>query len=180
MAKRKAKARASVLPMPSAIAEVWLAGLGALGRAQREGRQWFDALVRQGQSLEVELRRLANAQLGQASRAASTAAQQASDRAMAAWADLNKAFQAQIERVTATVGVPKGADLNDFAKRVQAFAASMRSIAPWQRVGFAMPGAGAKNAAKRKSVKRKARTPSGAATQSRAGARRRSAAKKRR
>ena len=44
----------------STAQQIWAAGVGALARAQGEGTDMFDALVKKGMSLEAQTRKLAN------------------------------------------------------------------------------------------------------------------------
>ena len=49
--------------------QIWLAGLGAFSKTQEEGAKVFDALVKEGKSLEARTRKLAEAGVSEMGRA---------------------------------------------------------------------------------------------------------------
>jgi poly(hydroxyalkanoate) granule-associated protein len=49
--------------------QIWLAGLGAFSKTQQEGAKVFEALVKEGKSLEARTRKLAEAKVSEMGRA---------------------------------------------------------------------------------------------------------------
>ena len=49
--------------------QIWLAGLGAFSKTQEEGARVFDALVKEGKSLEARTRKIAEARVSEMGRA---------------------------------------------------------------------------------------------------------------
>ncbi|MBS0326918.1 MAG: phasin family protein, partial [Proteobacteria bacterium] len=72
--------------------QIWLAGLGAFARAQAEGRKVFDALVRQGESVESSTHRAA----ADTAHAAQARAKEMQKMAGGTWDRLEKVFEDRV------------------------------------------------------------------------------------
>lgn len=70
--------------------QVWLAGVGAFGRAQAEGTKLFETLVKEGLSLEQTTRKLAGGRVEAVRGAVETTVGQARERASDTWDRLEK------------------------------------------------------------------------------------------
>ncbi len=156
--------------------QVWLAGLGALARAQAEGGRLFETLVQEGLSLEQKTRRLAGDRVDAMRDALEQTVGQARERASGTWDRLEKVFEDRVQRALRRLEIPDRDDLSDLQARVDALDAELRRLrgasAPRKRAGDAgatstprvrkpamprkpsMPG-------KRAVAKRAARTPRG-------------------
>jgi poly(hydroxyalkanoate) granule-associated protein len=106
--------------------QVWLAGVGAFGRAQAEGSRLFEALVRDGMNVEQGARRFAGGRADQVRDAVEARVGQARERASDTWDRLEKVFEERVQRALVKLGVPGRDDLADLARRVDTLTAELR------------------------------------------------------
>ena len=136
--------------------QVWLAGVGAFGRAQAEGSKLFEALVKEGMNFEQGARRFAGGRADVMRDAVEARVGQARERASDTWDRLEKVFEDRVQRALVKLGVPGREDLSDLAQRVDTLTAELRrqrrSAAPRSAPARKAP---AKKAASRKTVARK-------------------------
>jgi poly(hydroxyalkanoate) granule-associated protein len=127
--------------------QIWLAGLGAFGKAQEEGAKVFDALVKEGKTLESRTRKFAEAGVGAVKSPFAKAAGHASAKATATWDKLEQVFEDRVARALHKLGVPTNRDIQNLAKRVEELTASV------QKLGGGKPRGAARKAAKRAAKK---------------------------
>ncbi len=146
--------------------QVWLAGVGAFGRAQAEGTKLFEALVKEGMGFEQTARRFAGGRADVVRDAVENRVVQARERATDTWDRLEKVFEDRVQRALVKLGVPGRDDLADLSRRVETLTAELRTqggaTTPRAR-GAATP---AKKAAKRVAKK----SPAAKAPAKKAGA----------
>ncbi len=106
--------------------QVWLAGVGAFGRAQAEGTKLFETLVKEGMNFEQTARRLAGGRADQVRDAVEARVGQARERASDTWDRLEKVFEDRVQRALVKLGVPGREDGADLAARVDALPAELR------------------------------------------------------
>ncbi|MEP6634201.1 MAG: phasin family protein, partial [Luteimonas sp.] len=99
--------------------QVWLAGVGAFGRAQAEGGKLFDALVKEGLNFEQTARKFAGGRADQVRDVVENRVGQARERATDTWDRLEKVFEDRVQRALTKLGVPGRDDLNELSKRVE-------------------------------------------------------------
>lgn len=128
--------------------QIWLAGVGAFGRAQAEGTKLFEGLVKEGLNLEQTARKFAGARTHVVRDVVENRVDQARERATDTWDRLEKVFEDRVQRALTKLGVPGRDDLTDLSKRVETLTAELR------RQG----GAPARKAPARKAPARKAPT----------------------
>ncbi len=87
--------------------QIWLAGLGAYGKAQEEGNKVFDALVREGEAIQAKTRKVAE------DKVAEMAA-----KATGTWDKLEQVFENRVSKALNSLGVPTKSDIEDLAARV--------------------------------------------------------------
>ena len=104
--------------------QIWLAGLGALAKAEKEGSQLFDTLVHRGEELEA-----------QAMQRAEDTVEELKDRlgevresAAHNLDKLEKAFQKRVTRALHRLGVPSREDIQDLARQVNALQESIKTM----------------------------------------------------
>ncbi len=104
--------------------QVWLAGLGALAKAEKEGSKLFDTLVQRGEELEA-----------QAMQRAENTVEELKDRlgevresAVHNLDKLEKAFQKRVTRALHRLGVPSREDIQDLARQVNALQESIKEM----------------------------------------------------
>ena len=108
--------------------QVWLAGVGAFGRAQAEGTKLFEALVKEGLSLEQLTRKVATGRADAVRDAVETTVSQARDRASDTWDRLEKVFEDRVQRALRRLEVPNRDDLGALIDRVDALNAELRKL----------------------------------------------------
>ena len=106
--------------------QIWLAGVGAFGRAQAEGTKLFEALVKEGLNLEQTARKLAGNRADVVRDAVESRVGQARERAADTWDRLEKVFEDRVQRALVKLGVPGRDDLNALTERVERLTEELR------------------------------------------------------
>jgi poly(hydroxyalkanoate) granule-associated protein len=125
----------------SSSRQIWLAGLGAFSRAQKEGGKVFDALVQQGQELEARTKTAASGTADAAREAALAKAKEMQTAASGTWDKLEQVFEDRVAKALARLGFHSAADLERLVQRVDALSQSVNALlaagdaAPGQQVG---------------------------------------------
>jgi len=136
--------------------QIWQAGLGAFARAQQEGSELFDKLVRDGVDLHELTQKLAGDRI-------SGVAERAGRMASGSWDKIEKLFEERVARSLRALGVPSHAELDALRREVAelkaAVAAGPTSPKPPRRNVAAKPAAAAKAAPKAGALKAAARAP---------------------
>ena|SRR5690606_24398173 len=106
--------------------QIWLAGVGAFGRAQAEGTKLFEGLVKEGMNLEQTARKFAGTRTHEVRGAVENRVDQARERATDTWDRLEKVFEDRVQRALTKLGVPGRDDLADLSGRVEELTAELR------------------------------------------------------
>ena len=131
--------------------QIWLAGLGAFAKAQEEGGKVFEALVKEGKSLEQRTVKTAETRFNAVAEQVGRKTDQASAKATATWDKLEHVFEDRVARALGRLGVPTNHDLHTLARRVEELTASVEKIAgakPKAATKAATKGASKRAAAK--------------------------------
>ena len=116
--KKKSGAQLSGTIKDSA-SQIWLAGLGAFAKAQEEGGRVFDALVKEGMTIQRKTQSVA--ELWRISEATSRMASMASglsSKATGQWDKLESIFEERVARALKKLGVPSAREIEALAARV--------------------------------------------------------------
>ncbi len=108
--------------------QVWLAGVGAFGRAQSEGTKLFETLVKEGLSLEQVTRKVAGGKVEAVRDAVESKVGQARERASDTWDRLEKVFEERVQRALRRLEVPSREDLGALIDRVDTLNAELRKL----------------------------------------------------
>lgn len=108
--------------------QVWLAGVGAFGRAQSEGTKLFETLVKEGLSLEQVTRKVAGGKVEAVRDAVENKVGQARERASDTWDRLEKVFEERVQRALRRLEVPGREDLSALVDRVDSLNAELRKL----------------------------------------------------
>ena len=108
--------------------QIWHAGLGAFAKTQEEGAKVFEALVKEGRTLEARTRKFARRGMGTVAGPVGQAASRASAKATATWDKLEQVFEDRVARALNRLGVPTNRDIQNLSKRVEALTASVRRL----------------------------------------------------
>lgn len=120
-------------PLRDSTQEIWLAGLGALTKAQQEGSKVFDALVQEGLAMQRKAQSSAETRLAEASQKVSHLAQELSQRATGQWNQLEGLFEDRVARALERLGMPSARDVQALQNRVAELERQLRSRAPAQK-----------------------------------------------
>lgn len=97
--------------------QVWLAGLGALSRAQAEGSKLFDTLVKEGQTTEARSRE--QSRNGESLRdTVENTLGQARERAAGTWDKVEKSFEDRVHSVLRRMDIPSRSDIEALNDRL--------------------------------------------------------------
>jgi poly(hydroxyalkanoate) granule-associated protein len=97
--------------------QIWLAGLGAFAKAQQEGTKMFDALVREGESIQHKTRKVAEDKVTEMAA-----------KATGTWDKLEQVFENRVARSLNSLGVPTKDDVAALAKRVEELTAEVEKL----------------------------------------------------
>lgn len=106
--------------------QIWLAGVGAFGRAQAEGTKLFEGLVKEGLNLEQHARKFAGGQAEVVRDVVESKVGQARERAVDTWDRLEKVFEERVHKALAKLDVPGRKDLADLSRRVDGLTNELR------------------------------------------------------
>jgi poly(hydroxyalkanoate) granule-associated protein len=134
--------------------QIWLAGLGAFSKAQAEGGKVFDALVKEGTSLQRKTQSVAEEKLGEVTSRMTGMASEVQAKAGQHWDKLESIFEERTAKALGKLGVPAAKDVDALVARIDALAAQVAKLtkaAPAKAAAKAAPvkAATAKPAAKK-------------------------------
>lgn len=98
--------------------QIWLAGLGAFAKAQEEGSKVFDALVKEGMSIQRKTQSVAEEKITEATSRMSDMASDIQSKAGNRWDKLENIFEERVAKALGKLGVPSAKEVNALAARV--------------------------------------------------------------
>ncbi len=120
--------------------QIWLAGLGAFAKAQQEGSKLFEALVKEGTSLEAKTRKFTQSKVDEARGNVESTLGQVRERSQETWDKLEKVFEDRVSRSLKRLGIPGQADIKRLEARIDELARGGKKQSP-VRKGAAKRGA---------------------------------------
>ena len=150
--------------------QIWLAGLGAFSKAQEEGGKVFEALVKEGLTIQRKTQAVAEEKITEATTRVTSMANDIGSRAAGRWDKLETIFEDRVAKALAKLGVPSARDLEALAARVDALTKGAKAAAPAAKPKAAAPKAAAKPAAKKAAAKAPARKAAAKAAPKKAAA----------
>ena len=87
--------------------QIWLAGLGAFGKAQVEGGKIFEAMVKEGEAVQERAKQVADDKFTEVK-----------DKATGTWDKLEKVFEDRVARALNSLSVPSKHDIDLLGARV--------------------------------------------------------------
>jgi len=145
--KKKSNAQLSSTVKESAQ-QIWLAGLVAFSKAQEEGGKVFEALVKEGLTIQRKTQAVAEEKISEATSRVSSMANDIGSRAAGQWDKLENIFEDRVAKSLAKLGVPSSRDLDVLNARIDALAKSMGKSVPASAKPAAKAAPKAKPAAK--------------------------------
>lgn len=108
--------------------QIWLAGLGALAKAEQEGTRLFESLVQEGEQVEARARRTAGHKVEEVKSLVEETVEEVRDRATDTWEGLEQVFEDRVARVLNRLGVPTYEDVQELARRVAELNESVKAL----------------------------------------------------
>lgn len=134
--------------------QIWQAGLGAFNKAQAGGTKAFEALVKEGMSLQRKTQSAAEEKISEATQRMTSMATDISSKASGQWDKLESIFEDRVAKALNKLGVPSAKDVDALIARIDALNASVQKLSPTKAA--AKPTA---KAAKKATTKPTAKTP---------------------
>jgi poly(hydroxyalkanoate) granule-associated protein len=129
--------------------QIWLAGLGAFSKAQEEGGKVFEALVKEGMSIQRKTQSAAEERITEATSRMANMASDISSKASGQWDKLENIFEDRVSRALKKLGVPTHKDIAALVARVDELNRNVSKLSA--------KGGGAARPAAKKATKRAAR-----------------------
>ena len=152
--KKKSNAQLSSTVKDSAQ-QIWLAGLGAFSMAREEGGKVFEALVKDGLTIQRKTQAVAEEKITEATSRVTTMASDIGSKAQGQWDKLENIFEDRVAKALAKLGVPSARDLEALSARVDALAKGSKA-APAKAAAKAAAKPVAKAPAKKAAAKKAA------------------------
>jgi poly(hydroxyalkanoate) granule-associated protein len=153
MADKKAAGPAGLLDnalaqsIKESAQQIWLAGMGAFAKAQAEGTQAFDKLIKDGMSLQKKTQGLAEDKISEVTGKMTAMAGEVTAKAGQHWDKLESIFEQRTAKAMSRLGVPSAKDLAELNARIAKLEAALGKKAPAKKaVAKAAPRAAAKKA----------------------------------
>ena len=109
--------------------EIWMAGLGAFSKAQREGNKVFDLLVTEGKQLQGKVKGVADNVSGKfAEKLADKRVTELTDKAVASWDKLGQVFEDRTADALGRFGVATKKDTDALSRRVAKLATELEKM----------------------------------------------------
>lgn len=130
--KLRARAAGSDSQLAAAIKDsaqqIWLAGVGAFSKAQQEGNKVFEALVREGNSIQKRTMRVTEDKVNEVTSKIGKIAGRVQHQANGTWDKLESVFEERVERALKRLGVPTHNEIAELTQRVEKLTASVNKL----------------------------------------------------
>ena len=150
MAEKKSASAAGLLDsqiaqtVKDSAQQIWLAGLGAFAKAQEEGNKVFEALVKEGVSLQRKTQAVAEERIGDVTGKMSTLAEGVTAKAGQQWDKLESIFEERVAKALNRLGVPSSKDVDALVQRIDELSAQVAKLSKAPRSAAAKPAPVAK------------------------------------
>lgn len=122
----------AVSPLANAVKDsaqqIWQAGLGAFHRAQAEGSKAFEALVKEGVTLQRKTQSAAEDKIAEAANKMSSIATDMSAKATGQWDKLETIFEDRVAKALGKLGVPSAKDISALTARIDELNKSVQQL----------------------------------------------------
>jgi len=108
--------------------QIWQAGLGAFNKAQAEGSKAFEALVKEGVTLQRKTQSAAEEKITEATHRMSSMANGISSKASGQWDKLESIFEERVAKALHKLGVPSAKDVSALIARIDALNESVKKL----------------------------------------------------
>jgi len=134
MADKKAAGPAGLLDnalaqsIKESAQQIWLAGMGAFAKAQAEGTQAFEKLIKDGITLQKKTQGLAEEKITEVTGKMTAMAGEVSAKAGQHWDKLESIFEQRTAKAMSRLGVPSAKDLAALNERLDRLAAEVAKL----------------------------------------------------
>ena len=134
MADKKASSPAGLLDnalaqtIKDSAQQIWLAGMGAFAKAQAEGTQTFDKLIKDGLSLQKKTQGMAEDRINEVTGKMTAMAGEVTAKAGQHWDKLESIFEQRTAKAMGRLGVPTAKDIAALTARVDKLAAEVAKL----------------------------------------------------
>ena len=108
--------------------QIWLAGMGAFAKAQEGRAKVFEALIKEGASLQRKTQSAAEEKIGEVTDRMSAMAGDVTAKAGQHWDKLESIFEQRTAKAMNKLGVPTAKDVDALIKRVDELAAAVARL----------------------------------------------------
>ena len=108
--------------------QIWQAGLGAFAKAQAEGTKAFEALVKEGTTLQRKTQAAAEEKLSEATSRMTAMAGGISSKATGQWDKLESIFEERVAKALKKLGVPSSKDVDALTARIDTLTKSLVAL----------------------------------------------------
>jgi poly(hydroxyalkanoate) granule-associated protein len=108
--------------------QIWLAGMGAFAKAQAEGTQAFDKLIKDGINLQKKTQGAAEDKINEVTGKMTAMAGEVTAKAGQHWDKLESIFEQRTAKAMSRLGVPSAKDLATLSARVEKLAAEVARL----------------------------------------------------
>jgi poly(hydroxyalkanoate) granule-associated protein len=105
--------------------QIWLAGMGAFAKAQAEGKQVFEALVKEGATLQKKTQSVAEEKFDEVTTRMTSMADDVTAKAGKQWDKLESIFEERTAKALQKLGVPSSKDVQSLMDRIDALQAQV-------------------------------------------------------
>jgi poly(hydroxyalkanoate) granule-associated protein len=131
--QRRRKSSGASATLVDSAQHVWLAGMGAIARAQKDGPAAFQDAVAEGLRLLSQSRSSAQEMIRDAFENAQSTVQSrmggAAEHAQETWDNLESLFQSRVQKSLLQLGVPNGDEVRALTRRVEELNAAVLKLA---------------------------------------------------
>lgn len=139
--------------------QIWLAGMGAFAKAQAEGKHVFEALVKEGASLQKKTHIAAEERYSEVTTRMTNMAEDVTAKAGQHWDKLESIFEERTAKALKRLGVPSSRDVQALADRIDALAAQLATSSKGAAKKKAAPARTAAKGTPRRSAAKKKTAP---------------------
>ena len=108
--------------------QIWLAGMGAFAKAQAEGTQTFEKLIKDGLSLQKKTQGLAEDKINDVTGKMTAMAGEVTNKAGQHWDKLESIFEQRTAKAMGRLGVPSAKDLAALNARIDKLEAALARV----------------------------------------------------
>ena len=164
--QKMSAAKKSAVPLAGAVKEsaqqIWLAGLGAFSKAQEGGGKVFEALMKEGSSIQRKTQAAAEEKISEATSKMANMAGDIQSKAGYQWDKLENIFEDRVAKALNKLGVPSAKDIDALIARIDELNKSVQKMsgkAPPAKAPAAKAPAKKAPAARKAAPARKAAAP---------------------